>query len=205
MTQYLILSLLWGAWCFLHSFMISRSINGLVQKRFERTYPYYRIFFNVVSLVTLVPVLAYAHSIRGPAVFQWEGGFRIIQGLLVVSAILFFVGGGSRYDLAQFLGMRQVRDDNTCTVLKEDCRLDTGGILGMVRHPWYAGGMLIVWARDLDVTAILSSLVMTGYFVVGAYLEERKLVAEFGDEYREYQARVSMLFPFRWALQKLRR
>jgi protein-S-isoprenylcysteine O-methyltransferase Ste14 len=122
----------------------------------------------------------------------------------VVWALLFFVGGARRYDLAQFLGIRQVRENNACSILTDDWRLDTGGILGMVRHPWYAGGILIVWARNLDMATILTNLVITVYFFIGAFLEERKLLAEFGEEYVDYQQRVSMFFPFKWAIQKLR-
>lgn len=203
MTRYVVLISLWGAWCFLHSFMIAATVTGFAQKRFEKAYPYYRIFYNVMALVTLTPVLVYSFSIKGPAVFRWEGPFRIVQGLLVGSALLLFISGARRYDLAQFLGIRQVRENSTCSILTDNCRLDTGGILGVVRHPWYAGGILIVWARNLDMAAILTSLVITGYFLIGAFLEERKMLAEFGEEYIGYQRRVSMLFPFKWVIQKL--
>ena len=204
MTRYVVLISFWGAWCFLHSFMITPTVTGFVQKRFEKAYPYYRIFYNVMALVTLTPVLVYSFSIKEPAVFRWEGPFRIVQGLLVGAALLLFIGGSKRYDLAQFLGIRQVLEKSTCSVLTDDCHLDTGGILGIVRHPWYAGGILIVWARNLDMAAILTSLVITMYFIIGSFLEEKKLIAEFGEEYIDYQRRVSMLLPFKWIMQKLR-
>jgi methanethiol S-methyltransferase len=204
MIRYVVLISLWGAWCFLHSFLITPTVTGFVRKRFEKAYRYYRIFYNFIALVTLIPVLVYSFSIKGLPVFRWEGPFRIVQGLLLVSALLLFMGGARRYDLAQFLGIRQAREDSACSILTDDCRLDTGGILGMVRHPWYAGGILIIWARNLDMVAILTSLVITGYFFIGTFLEERKLLAEFGEEYIDYQQRVSMLFPLKWVIQKLR-
>jgi protein-S-isoprenylcysteine O-methyltransferase Ste14 len=37
---------------------------------------------------------------------------------------------------------------------------------------------------------------MTVYILVGVALEERDLVATFGDEYRAYRKRVAMLIPF---------
>jgi len=64
-------------------------------------------------------------------------------------------------------------------------------------------GILIVWARNPDMAVILTSLVITGYFLIGAFLEERKMLAEFGEEYTGYQRRVSMLFPFKWVIKKL--
>jgi len=204
MNRYIALILLWGAWCLLHSFMISPIVTGFVRKRFEKKYRYYRMFYNLTAFLTLIPVLVYSFSIKGQPVFRWEGGFRIVQGLLMVSALLLFVGGARRYDMDQFLGIRQVRENNTCTTLTDDCRLDSGGILGMVRHPWYAGGIIIVWARNMDMAAILTSLVITMYFIIGSFIEEKKLIAEFGEEYIDYQRRVSMLLPFKWIMQKLR-
>jgi len=53
------------------------------------------------------------------------------------------------------------------------------------------------------MAVILTSLVITGYFLIGAFLEERKMLAEFGEEYTGYQRRVSMLFPFKWVIKKL--
>ena len=46
-------------------------------------------------------------------------------------------------------------------------------------------------------------MILTVYVVIGTHLEERKLVAEFGDEYREYQQTVSMLFPWKWIKSEL--
>jgi protein-S-isoprenylcysteine O-methyltransferase Ste14 len=38
-------------------------------------------------------------------------------------------------------------------------------------------------------------MVISIYFIIGSILEERKLVSEFGERYREYQQTVSMLIP----------
>jgi methanethiol S-methyltransferase len=186
------------AWCALHSFLISMSVTEWLRKRFPGEFRFYRILFNLISSVTLLPVLYYSYHVKGYIWVTWVGPLRIIQVLLLLTAFIFFVAGARRYDLAQFMGWRQIHDEKTCSVLTDDCSLDTRGILSVVRHPWYTGGILIVWARPLDLGAILTNLVVCGYFLLGALLEERKLHLQFGDQYQDYQKRVSMLLPIKW-------
>ena len=198
MFSYLLLIILWLTWCFLHSFLISPKVTIFFQRRLQDRYRFFRFLYNITALLTLIPVLLYGLTLAGPFVWRWEGPLRLVQGLVIISSLVLFIAGARRYDLWQFMGMRQMREENTCEVLTDDCRLDTSGVLGIVRHPWYTGGMLIVWARDLDVAGLLINLVLTGYFIIGAYLEERKLVMQFGQEYIGYQKRVPMFFPIKW-------
>jgi protein-S-isoprenylcysteine O-methyltransferase Ste14 len=142
-------------------------------------------------------------SLYGPVVFSWQGPWRFVQITLIITAIFFFIAGSRRYDLFQFLGIRQITGDNDCSVLTENCSLDTSGILNVIRHPWYTGGTLVIWARPLDKCAILTNIVITAYFMVGTHLEERKLEVQFGREYIEYKKRVSMFLPFKWILRQM--
>ena len=47
----------------------------------------------------------------------------------------------------------------------------------------------------MTVGHLLFSVLATGYIFVGIWLEERDMVARFGDGYRRYQKQVSMLLP----------
>jgi protein-S-isoprenylcysteine O-methyltransferase Ste14 len=113
-----------------------------------------------------------------------------------LSAILLFLGA-RRYDAGQFTGFKQIREGTSIKAITHAGKLDTSDILSVTRHPWYLASIIIIWARPLDISAILINVILTCYLITGTCLEERKLVREFGDQYRDYQKRVSMLIPFR--------
>jgi methanethiol S-methyltransferase len=102
------------------------------------------------------------------------------------------------YSLFQFLGLKQIWEGRSGRAMTAGGEFDSSGVLGMIRHPWYSGVFLLIWASDITLRGLLINIVLSSYLVIGTLLEERKLVLEFGDKYKVYQRQVSMFVPIKW-------
>lgn len=91
------------------------------------------------------------------------------------------------------VGWRQV-----CLASREG-RLATDGLYGVVRHPQYTGIFLALFGEGVVHWPTIFSLalfpVIVAAYVWAAHREERRMIDEFGEEYRAYQRRVPMFLP----------
>jgi protein-S-isoprenylcysteine O-methyltransferase Ste14 len=117
-------------------------------------------------------------------------------------AVALIISGARHYSMSQFLGLRQIQTRLSANSLSESGDLDAGGVLGLVRHPWYVAVFILLWTSNLNVGAVTINIVLSAYLVIGTLLEERKLVLEFGEKYREYQRNVSMFIPLKFLKRK---
>ena len=198
--SHLLLALLWIAWCAVHSGTISVTATEFFKRALGRYYRFYRLFYNLVAVATIFPVILYTLSIDSQVLFRWGGFWIVFRVLLLALAGLLFLAGVWHYDMLQFLGFRQITTGASHGPLTESGRLNSSGVFGVTRHPWYLATVILIWAgyRSCTTSVLVTNVVLTVYLVVGTVLEERKLVAEIGEEYREYQKKVSMIFPFKW-------
>ncbi|MFT5697750.1 MAG: protein-S-isoprenylcysteine O-methyltransferase Ste14 [Desulforhopalus sp.] len=194
----------WIAWCFMHSLLIAPPVSDYVKNQMGTKARYYRLVYNVLSIITLLPLLVFTWIDSGEIVFSWSGWAVVVRIILFVGAMSCFIGGAKGYNLQHFLGLQQIREGKDSLLLGDEHSFSEVGIFGLVRHPWYVGSFLFVWSvfavyyeKNFAVAVILSI-----YLVVGTFLEERKIIAEHGELYRRYRARVSMFIPVKWLIRR---
>src|SRR4030095_8350930 len=133
-----------------------------------------------------------------PAVlWQWTNPqiAASLMGLSLIGWVLVFV---STFLINHFelFGLHQVAN-NLAGKSMPAVRFKTPLLYNLVRHPIYLGIIIALLATpDMTAGHLLFAAVTTAYIFVGIALEEHDLVALFGDEYRRYRQRVSMIVPF---------
>jgi protein-S-isoprenylcysteine O-methyltransferase Ste14 len=184
-------------WCAIHSLLISRVWQTMLAGRLERWRNLSRLAYNLFSVITLAALLWYWSGLPDRLLFDWPGWWQPLRWLGLAGAALLFWLGLRAFDNLTFLGLRQLRRRTPAAVGGQD-GLSREGILGRVRHPYYTATMLVlVFSQPVTDVNLVWRAVFLAYLVIGTLLEERKLVHEFGDEYRRYQREVPMFVP-RW-------
>lgn len=194
--QIVILCAVWLVYGLVHSFTASLRLKRWVASRWPAYMPLYRLTFNLLALITLIPPLSLIYHWHGEYLWQWTGVGWLIGNGLALAAIGGFVWSLRFYDGSEFIGWRQWRVGERQVEDQEHFHISP--LHRYVRHPWYFLGLMILWTRDMDGVLLLSGLMITGYVILGSRLEERKLLIYHGSRYRRYQAQVPALFPLPW-------
>ncbi len=191
-----LLSFCWIGYFVLHSVLASLAIKRKVAAAWPNLMPFYRLTYNILASLLILPILWLSYREPGTMVWHWQGAAAWLANGLAIAAILGFWRSLKYYDMQEFLGLRQLRFRVRRVEDQEHFHLSP--FHRYVRHPWYFFGLILIWTRDMHATTLLSSVIMTLYFFIGSWLEEKKLLDYHGDTYRDYMARVPGLFPLPW-------
>lgn len=150
---------------------------------------FYRLIYNLISIITFVWVMS---AWRNSPVIYFVPGITSLAMYLVqaiVAAMLF--SAVRQTGAAFFLGLTQLKAQK-----QEIEYFITDGWYSVVRHPLY---LLTLMFMILNPVMTAQWLLLTGlsfiYFMAGAFIEEKRLHLQFGEQYDRYRRQVPFLIP----------
>jgi methanethiol S-methyltransferase len=195
--KYLYISILWTAYCILHSYLISIRFTKYVERLLKKYYAWYRLFYVLLSFLLLVPLIRYNSHLDNEIIISWVSPWSEIRIILMWGSLLmFFWAFFFNYDSLSFFGIRQIINFGKTKNINPSNEIKKNGLLGIIRHPMYLCLIIYLWCQTFRLVDIIVNLILTVYVIIGTIIEEKKLVLEFGDHYVKYQQEVPMLIPF---------
>ena len=197
-SHHVVMIILWMLYFSIHSLFASLRFKQFILLSYPGIMPWYRLIFNILAMLLLIPPVFLMLMYPGELVWQWSGNWRYLANTLALLAIAGFILSLRSYDSSEFIGTRQLKEGRKDIKERESFHLSV--FHRYVRHPWYAFALILIWTRDMYVSYLISAILMSLYFILGSHLEEKKLIAFHGDQYRLYRKYVAALIPLPWRI-----
>jgi protein-S-isoprenylcysteine O-methyltransferase Ste14 len=153
---------------------------------------WYRLGFNFIAVITLLPILLLPLLLSDKKIYTIPYPWVILSLIFQVLAIIALFIGLRQTGIFAFLGLSQAFLPGDIT----PPHFVTDGLYRYVRHPLYTAGLVLIWLLPVLTWNLLAlNIGFTVYILIGAQIEERKLLREFGDSYAKYRSRTPMLIP----------
>lgn len=195
----LFLFFLLGVWGFVHSFLASLKLKQFIKEQFGKAIAFYRLFYNLFSLITLYLIWEYAPhpSVR---IYRLNPPFDYLVLIPQFLSLLGIIWCFRFISSKEFLGLSQVErflnKEYSEEELDEKLTFRIEGPYKYSRHPIYFFSIIFLLFRaEMDLFYLTVLIVFISYFYIGSVYEEKKLVSIWGDVYREYQKKVPRIFP----------
>jgi hypothetical protein len=176
--------------------------SGMVRKSFcqrlEKIIPlhYHGALYTITSGILVIALCALWQP--STLLFDVTGLPRVAMRaafFLSVLVILWGLWALLPFDFFDLLGLKPILE-NLGAKTSPPAPFKIRGPYRWVRHPIYSFGIVLFWSSPtLTNDRLLFDVLWTIWMVIGAILEERNLVDEFGDDYRTYQKTVPLLIP----------
>ena len=191
MKEHFILAVMWILYCVLHSVLAHIKIKEGARNIFGKWFRYYRIMYVIFSFAGLIFLLWYHITIPSIVVFD-QNRFAVLSGSFIGLCGLILMLVCIRKYFMNLSGLKSLLYN------QEKGQLMITGVHKYVRHPLYLGTFAFIWGLFLLMpvfSLLLVNTIITVYTLIGIYLEEDKLLAEFGKDYEIYRRNVPGLWP----------
>jgi len=193
--EYILLCIFWLIWCFLHSYFVRTETTEWFKRRLGTKFGGYRIAYNLISIITVLPLFYWQKTIPGPLVLPLSPYLLLFKNISVVLSIIIVAGSFFSFDILDFFGIG--KRATKYTKAEKGQVIHKNGFYGIVRHPMYLGGIVFFTASmtNAPFAEFSGFMILAVYMIIGTILEDRRLSRELGDVYREYQKEVPMIIP----------
>jgi protein-S-isoprenylcysteine O-methyltransferase Ste14 len=171
MANYLSFVFFWLFFFAVHSILASSRLKNYVNKLTPIFKSYYRIIFNIIAILLLFPILYIYYKLPNDNLFSPLFVYEISGIVLAIIGTFVLIDGFKNYRTDEFIGTYQIKNHHEF----HPSQLSRSGWNGIVRHPLYFGGILLVIGLFLITPTIklgLSMLLVLAYLYVGSIWEE---------------------------------
>lgn len=182
-----LLSLGWVAFCVFHSVLANIRIKNTIGNKLHLSSRGYRLLYNFLSFVSLGIVFLY--HVKTASRFLFRPQFPAI----ILAIILMLIGL-----MIMFFCIQKYFVEMSGLFKNAGTTLSTQGLHSRVRHPLYLGTLIFSFSIFLifpQAKNLVALAIIFFYTRIGIYIEEKKLVEEFGNDYLAYKKDVPMLVP----------
>jgi methanethiol S-methyltransferase len=185
-------------WGILHSLLASNQAKQFFRRTLGDGFMrLYRLLYNLFAFFSFLPILYLMAVLPDTILYQVPAPFNLLMRLGQGISLILLIVAALQTDLLSFVGLRQVFEE------ERKAPLMTGGLYRYVRHPLYTFSLLILWlSPTMSINSLIVYLALTAYILIGIVFEERKLLREFGEDYRNYRSVTPMLIPGRRLVPK---
>lgn len=191
-SSYVYLILFWTVFYLHHSLFASLNIKRKIKALVKKAYLWNRLLYTGIASILFFGIFIYSGTIEPNLLLHPTEVLTYLGYMLAAFGTIILVKSFKNFSGKRFAGLTP-HDD---LEIKEE--LIQTGIHGYIRHPIYAG-LILIFTGYFLFSPTLASLIHVGmlmlYLPIGIYLEEKKLLAIFGQAYKNYQSNVPALIP----------
>ena len=180
------------AFAVIHSFVASLHFKRfLLRVLGSKAETLYMPAFSLIAVLTILPLAYLLYKNPGPFLYIVSSPWRwLMIGVQLIGA--YIMGRAFKDAPHRFKIRSQLSGPKT----PEAGSLDIQGVYRWVRDPFLLSGLIIILFTPFMTTNLLIIYILTTiYLFLGSMHWEKRLVAQFGDEYREYQKKVHRIIP----------
>lgn len=185
------LAVYWVLYVSIHSIMASLWFKKIVQQLTGKYFKAYRLFYSCAAAILLIAVVVYQYSHVTYILFHAATFIKLCATLTTVFGLYIVTASVKRY-FFRLSGIQVIVKGKLANIPQ------TQGPNAYVRHPLYAGTLLLLWSLFILfplLNNLIACTIITVYTFIGIHLEEKKLEIEYGDHYKTYRSKTPMIIP----------